>query len=54
MDKARDNDVMKKDLSTYSALIGHRGRFVEPRGIMIDLKKSWAPPGSIHGCQASS
>jgi hypothetical protein len=39
-----------KDLSTYNTRIGHRGRFAEPRGIRIDLKKLWAPPGNIHGC----
>jgi hypothetical protein len=47
-------DGSTKELSTYNAHIGHRGRFAEPRGIRIDSKKSWAPPGNIHGCQASS
>jgi hypothetical protein len=32
-----------------STCIGHKRRFAWPQGIEIDLKKSWAPPGTFMG-----
>jgi hypothetical protein len=38
-----------KNLSTYSARIGHRRIFAWPRGIEFDSKKLWAPPRTFMG-----
>ena len=42
-------DGSTKELNTYNARIGHRGRFAEPRGVRIDLKKSRTSLGAFMG-----
>jgi hypothetical protein len=45
----QDGAMERSCAKGQSTRIGHRRRSAWPRGIEIDSKKSWAPPGTFMG-----